>query len=42
LVKNGGYTQGRIQEFFQRGGVQHPLGPENHLNSIDFTGPGGA
>ena len=32
--------QGRIQEFFQ-GGAQHPLGPENPLKSIDFTGPGG-
>jgi len=42
--------QGRIQEFFmgrglhfffQRGGAQHPLGPEKPLKSIDFTGYGG-
>ena len=41
--------QGRIQEFVQGGlhfflfpgGAQHPLGPENPLKSIDFTGPGG-
>ena len=40
--------QGRIQEFVQGGayiffsfqwGAQHPLGPENPLKSIDFTGP---
>jgi len=44
--------QGRIQEFVQGGlnyiifpgggGDQHPLGPENPLKSINFTGPGGA
>ena len=32
--------QGRIQEFVQEG-AQHPLGHENPLKSIDFTGPGG-
>ena len=39
--------QGRIQEFVHGGlkffslsrGAQHPLGPENPLKSIDFTGP---
>ena len=44
------YKQGRIQEFVQGGlnlsfqgrGAQHPLGPENPLKSIDFTGPGPA
>ena len=45
------YSQGRIQEFvqevclnfllFQGWGAQHPLGPENSLKSIDFSGPGG-
>ena len=42
--------QGRIQEFVQGGGLnffftggaQHLFGPENPLESIDFTGPGGA
>ena len=40
------YSQGRIQEFVQGGlifffpeGTRHPLGPENPLKSIDFTGP---
>ena len=45
------FLQGRIQEFVQggyifsfsfQGGTQHPLGPENPLKSIDFTGSGGA
>ena len=44
------YSQGRIQEFVQEGGLifflsrgaQHTLGPENPLKSINFTGPGGA
>ena len=46
------FNQGRIQEFVQGGdlyffifpgrGAQHPLGSENPLKSIDFTGPGGA
>ena len=43
------YSQGRIQEFVQEGGLifflsrgaQHTLGPENPLKSIEFTGPGG-
>ena len=43
------YCQGRIQEFVQgglnflsfQGGGGCPLGPENPLKSIDFTGPGG-
>ena len=26
--------------FFPGEGAQHPLGPENPLKSIDFTGPG--
>ena len=42
-------AQGRFQEFVQEGlkfflfpgGAQHPLGPENPLKSLDFTGPGG-
>ena len=46
----GGKDQGRIQElvqgglklFFTGGGAQHPLGTENPLCSIDFTGPRGA
>jgi len=24
--------------FFHGGGAQHPLGPENHLKSLGFTG----
>ena len=40
--------QGRIQEFVQLGhnlfffprGAQHPLGPENPLNTINYTDPG--
>jgi len=44
------HNQGRIQEFVQGGGLnfflsrgaQHPLGHENPLKSIDFTGSGGA
>ena len=28
--------------FHVGGGAQHPLGHENPLKSIDFTGPGGA
>ena len=48
--KNIYCNQGRIQEFVQGGlklfylstGAQHPLGPENPLKSIDFTGQGGA
>ena len=41
------YRQERIQEFVQGGlkffsrGAQQPLGHENPLKSIDFTGPGG-
>ena len=47
----GGKDQGRIQELVQGGlklfftgggGAQHPLGTENPLCSIDFTGPRGA
>ena len=40
--------QGRIQEFVQgglilfQGKTQHPVGSENPLKSIDFTGSGGA
>ena len=48
-ILNTTEDQGRIQEFvqglliflsFQGGGAQHPLGHENPLKSIDFTGPG--
>ena len=28
--------------YLSMGRAQHPLGPENPLKSIDFTGPGGA
>ena len=34
------WRKGCIQQFVP-GGAQHPLGSENPLNSIDFTGPGG-
>ena len=35
--------RGGLKFFFSfQGGAQHPLGPENPLKSIDFTGPGGA
>ena len=51
MIIKYGWIQGRIQEFVQggglnfflfQGGAQHPLGPENPLKSIDFTGPAGA
>jgi len=43
---SGAYSEicpGGLKIFFsfQGGGAQHPLGPENPLKSIDFTGPGG-
>ena len=50
MTENYITVQGRIQEFFQGGGlnflsfqgwVSAPVGPEN-LKSIDFTGTGGA
>ena len=37
LSKGGG-----LEMFSFHGGAKHPLGPENPLKSIDFTGPGGA
>ena len=36
------FVQGGLNFFFNQGGLQHPLGPENSLKSIDFTGPGGS
>ena len=43
--KLGAYSEffsGGLKVFFfpGGGGAQHPLGPENPLKSIDFTGPG--
>ena len=35
------FVQGGLKFFFQ-GGAQHPLGHENPLKSIDFTGLWGA
>ena len=32
---------GAYSGIFPGGGAQNPLGPENPLKSIDFTGPGG-
>ena len=37
-----GICPGGLTFFFFPGGAQHPLGHENPLKSIDFTGPGGA
>ena len=34
------FVQGDLH-FFLSGGAQHPLGPEDSLKSIDFTGTGG-
>ena len=33
---------GGLNFFLSPGGAQHPLGPENPMKSIEFTGPGGA
>jgi len=32
---------GGLKFYYLSRGAQHPLGPENPLKSIDFTGPGG-
>jgi len=37
-----GICPGGLTFFFFPGGAQHPLGHENPLKSIDFTGLGGA
>jgi len=34
-------SRGGLKFFLFSGGAQHPLGPENPLKSIDFTGSGG-
>ena len=33
-------NQGHTQEFVAGGGAQHPLGRQNHMETIDFTDPG--
>ena len=36
-----GICLGGLKFFYLSRGAMHPLGPENPLKSIDFTGPGG-